>query len=139
MWRSEAGAHLPFTLLAISRASNPHVLTATKLKDFDARYGHTRPRHGHLFDGYSLAQRCSAACAAHKARPHQRTPAEWVALVEHFVTKTGIHAVHRSAWVTAPDTGARANIGEWLHTKARRKNYLTPSESDQLQAALGRI
>jgi len=156
-----AGAHLPFTLRAISRASSPHVLTATKLKDFHARYGHTRPRHGHLFDGYPLAQRCSAARAAYKAhrlhpriasmfeqvpgwewtantRPHQRTPAEWIALVEHFVAKTGIHAVHRSAWVTAPDTGARANIGEWLHTKARRKNYLTPGESDQLQAVLGR-
>ncbi|MDV6278336.1 hypothetical protein R3Q06_33395 [Rhodococcus erythropolis] len=55
--------------------------------------------------------------------------------VEHFVTKTGIRTVHRSAWVTAPDTGTRANIGEWLRTKARRKNYLPPAERGRLAAA----
>ncbi|MFB9779624.1 DEAD/DEAH box helicase family protein [Rhodococcus baikonurensis] len=153
------GAHLPFTLRAISRASSPYVLTAAKLKDFHAKYGHTRPRSGQLFDGYPLAQRCSSARAAYKAHrlhprivalfdlvpgwewttktaTHQRTPDEWIALVEHFVAKTGIRTVHRAAWVTAPDTGARANIGEWLHTKARRKNYLTPAEQGRLTSAL---
>lgn len=154
-----AGAHLPFTLKAISRASSPYVLTAAKLGDFHAKYGHARPKSGQLFDGYPLAQRCSSARAAHKAHrlhpriialfdqipgwewstktaSHQRTPDEWIALVEHFVAKTGIRTVHRAAWVTAPDTGARANIGEWIHTKARRKNYLTPAEHERLQTVL---
>ncbi|MDV6278335.1 hypothetical protein R3Q06_33390 [Rhodococcus erythropolis] len=61
------GAHLPFTLRAISRASSPYVLAAAKLRDFHAEYGHTRTRSGQLFDGYPLAQRCSAVGAAHKA------------------------------------------------------------------------
>ncbi len=147
-----------FVLKTIARASSPHLITATRLRAFHARYGHTRPAPGTLTDdGFPLADRLRAARAAYRTgRMHprvvaqfdtipgfswsvrtsgkKRTPHEWITLVQHYIDTTGVHTITRDAWVTDPATGARADIGRWVHQDARRPRYLTGSERDQLTA-----
>lgn len=146
-------------LRTIDRTIPSHLRTAAYLRDFYSIYGHTRTRPDTTFRTFPLGTAVRAAQAAYriktlppriveefdniptfawttgKAGP-QRTVDDWIALLEHYVAKTGIRTIDRSAFVNDPDTGGPAKIGQWYHTKARRKNYLTPSEASRIDTLL---
>lgn len=144
-----------FFLRTIDRTIPTHLRTAAYLADFQATYGHTNVRTDKHFRGFPLGTALRAARAAYRTRSMtpriiaqfeaipgfawktrdtapQRTADQWIDLIEHYVTKTKIHAIDRSAFVTDPATGTPAKIGHWYHTKGMRKNYLTGSERNRL-------
>lgn len=146
-----------FVLKTLARASSPHLVTANRLRTFHAHYGHTRVAPNTVIDGFRLSDRLNAARAAHRAgRMHpriaaqfesidgfawnlrtsqrQRTAEEWIALVQHYITTTGVRTITRDAWVIDPNGKSRANIGRWVHDKTRSARYLTNDERKKLNA-----
>lgn len=146
-----------FTFKTIAKASSPHLITATRLRAFYNTYGHTNPRpNTTTTDGFPLATRLHAARGAYRdGRLHprvaaafdaipgfawkpgtstrKRTPQQWIALVAHYITATGIRTIPRDAFITDPETGEKARLGTWLHNKARQPDYLTQNEKHQLR------
>lgn len=148
-------------LRIIDRTTPTHLRTAAYLSDFYAVYGHTRTRPTTMFRTFPLGHAVRAAQGAYRggAMPPriveqferipgfawatgktaaQRTADEWIDLVALYVTKTGIHSVEREAFVIDPASTLPAKIGNWYHTKALRKNYLTATERTRLNTILAR-
>lgn len=146
-------------LRTIDRTVPTHLRTAAYLRDYYAVHGHANPRSSATFRRFPIGTAVRAARAAHRSRslparivaefdeipgfawstgqsPAQRSADDWISLIKHYVTKTGIHTIDRSSFVTDPATGASARIGQWYHTKARRKNYLTNTEQQRLAEIL---
>ncbi len=146
-------------LRTIDRTVPTHLRTAAYLRDYYAVHGHANPRSSTVFRRFPLGAAVRAARAAHRSRSlppriveqfdeipgfawtvgqsaAQRSADDWISLIEHYVTKTGIHTIDRSSFVTDPTNGANARIGQWYHNKARRKNYLTNAERQRLAQIL---
>jgi hypothetical protein len=149
-----------FVLKTIAHASSAHLITATRLRAFHARYGHTRVAPNTVFEDFPLADRLKAARAAYRAgRMHpratqfqaipgfawsirasakRRTARKWIALVAHYIDITGVHTITRDAWITDPATNTRADIGRWVQIEARKPKYLTETERAELNATVYR-
>lgn len=147
-----------FALRTIAKASSPHLITATRLRAFYDHYGHCNPHPSTITaDGFPLAARLKAArtayragrlhprvVAAFEAIPHfewksaatngRRTVAQWIALVAHHISETGLHTIARSQPATDPETGKTANLGAWLHKATSTPGYLTADEERRLRA-----
>lgn len=146
-------------LRTIDRTVPTHLRTAAYLRDFQATYGHTNVRPNAQFRKFPLGTALRASLAAYRAKTlppriidqfetipgfawkrrdaaPTRTPGQWIDLVEHYVTKTNIHTIDRSSFVTDPDTGGQAKIGQWYHTQAHRRNYLSTGERTRLDNLL---
>lgn len=142
-------------LRTIDRTVPTHLRTAAYLRDFHATHGHTNVRVNAQFRGFPLGTALRASLAAYRAKSlppriidqfetipgfawkrrdaaPTRTPGQWIDLIEHYVTKTNIHTIDRSSFVTDPNIGGQAKIGQWYHTQAHRKNYLTDDERTRL-------
>lgn len=146
-------------LRTIDRTIPSHLRTAAYLRDFHAVHGHTRTKPHTTFKKFPLGSAVRAAQAAKRAgtlpqrlveefeeidgfawvsahSAAQRTADEWIDLVQHFVDKTGIHTLEPYTPVIDPNTGMVAKIGNWYHTKSRRKNYLTTQQRRRLDTIL---
>lgn len=146
-------------LRTIDRTIPTHLRTVAYLRDFHAIHGHANPRSSATFRQFPIGTAVRAARAAYRAKtlpPRiaeqfeaipgfawrtgkstvQRSADEWIDLIELFVIKTGIHTIDRSTHVIDPNTRAPAKIGEWYHTKAPRRNYLTASQRKRLDGIL---
>lgn len=146
-------------LRIIDRTIPTHRRTAAYLHDYYAIHGHANPRTSTVFRRFPIGTAVRAARAAYRSgtlppriieqfeaipdfawragkKSIQRSVDEWIDLIEHYVTKTGIHTIDRSSFVNDPRTGTAAQIGAWYRTKALRNGYLTASERRRLTAIL---
>lgn len=146
-------------LRVLRSTTTPWATLVARLRDHVHAGGDTHPRAGyHLRDGYPLGQRVRAARAAHAAgrlhpavtRMFQQVPGwdweqpspgktrrafeDYITLLRHHVTTTGVPAVRPYEATTSPD-GDRVPIGAWLHRQRRRD--LTPEQEQQLVDVLG--
>lgn len=151
-------AHEVF-LRTIDKTIPTHLRTAAYLADFYAIYGHIRTRPHTIFRNFPLGNAFRAAKAAYRAgtlppritqefenihpsvwaarhaTPH-RTTDQWIELIKVYTAKTGMRSIDRSAIVIDPANSQPAKIGQWYHTNAHRKGYLTATEHRSLQKAL---
>lgn len=146
-------------LRVIDKTIPTHLRTAAYLSDYYAVYGHLRTRPNTVFRSFPLGVAFRAAKAAYRAgtlpqriieqfesihesvwatgqATPQRSAAQWIGLIKHYVEKTGIRSIDRATFVIDPVNSQPAKIGQWYHTKGLRRGYLTAAEHETLQQIL---